>query len=392
MLRGVWPRPSIAAIAICLVALVAPACSSGGAGHQATAPPASTTTSVPGYRLDRTLRLDQIQVLGSHNSYHGRPYPQVLAALRNGGNAGIATTLDYAHAPLPRQFALGVRQIELDVWSDPSGGKFARPSFPIQVGVRLPDEPVMRTPGYKVIHQADVDTNSTCLTFVSCIRLVRTWSDAHPAHVPIDIHVEMKDDRVTEPMFAALEREIRSVFARDQIVTPDDVRGDAATLGQAVRTHGWPTLGAVRGKVYFTLDNESFRDAYLSGHPSLRGRLLFTPSSPGQDDAAFAKLNDPIADASRIKAALAAHMIVRTRADADTFAARANDTRMERAALTGGAQLVSTDYEQPDPTIGNGYIVRIPGGTPARCDPVTGPPGCKPTDVEDPARLSVRVR
>ena len=73
-------------------------------------------------------------------------------------------------------------------------------------------------------------------------------------------------------------------------------------------------------------------------------------------------------------------------------AARSNDTHMERAALSGGAQLVSTDYEQPDPTIGNGYVVRIPDGTPARCDPVTGPPGCKPTDVEDPSLLAVKVR
>jgi hypothetical protein len=224
---------------------------------------------------------------------------------------------------------------------------------------------------------------------VLCLKIVRTWSDAHPGHVPMEIQIEMKDGAVTEPMFVDLEREILSVFARKQLITPDDVRGDAATLGAAVRAHGWPTLGKVRGKVYFTLDNEGFRAGYLKGHPSLRGRLLFTPSSPGQDDAAFAKLNDPIGDAPKIKAALAAHMIVRTRADADTFAARANDTTMRQAALTGGAQLVSTDYEQPDPTIGNGYAVRMPGGTPARCDPVTAPPGCKASDVEDPSRLSV---
>ena len=49
-------------------------------------------------------------------------------------------------------------------------------------------------------------------------------------------------------------------------------------------------------------------------------------------------------------------------------------------------------HERPDPTIGNGYVVRIPEGTPARCDPVTGPSGCKPTDVEDPALLAVKVR
>jgi hypothetical protein len=373
-------------VLVCLVALVAAACSSGG-GHSTTTPP--TTTTLVTYPLDKTLRLDQVQVLGSHNSYHGRPYPQVLNALY-ASTPALARTLDYAHAPLPQQFDIGVRQIELDVWYDPLGGKYAHPSFPIQEGVKIPNNPVMLAPGYKIIHQADVDTNSTCLTFVLCLRLVRTWSDAHPGHVPMDVHIEMKDDKATEPMFVALEREILSVFNRSQIITPDDVRGNFATLGEAVRTRGWPTLGSVRGKVYFTLDNEgAFRAAYLVGHPSLRGRLIFTPSSPGQDDAAFAKLNDPVGDAAKIKVALAAHMIVRTRADADTVEARANNHHDEEVALAGGAQLVSTDYEQPDPKLGNGYVTKIPGGTPARCNPVTAPPGCKPTDVENPEFLKV---
>jgi hypothetical protein len=397
MLRAMRHRIPVLVLFLAL-AVIGAACSSSGGNHDASAAttttPASTTVTTPAnraaaeYPLDHTLRLDQVQVLGSHNSYHGRPYPQVLAALYKTSPV-LAATLDYAHAPLPQQFDIGVRQIELDVWSDPKGGKFAHPTFPIQVGVRIPNNPVMNQPGLKVIHQADLDTNSTCLTFVLCLDLVKTWSDAHLGHVPIDIHVEMKDDGPSTQLFVELEKEILSVFPRRDIITPDDVRGTAPTLGAAVRAHGWPTLDKVRGKVFFTLDNEgSFRDAYLVGHPSLRGRLAFTPSSPGQDDAAFAKLNDPVADAAKIKAALAAHMIVRTRADADTGEARQNNHSHERMALRDGAQVVSTDYEQPDPKLHNGYVTRIPGGTPARCNPVTAPPACKPTDVENPAFLA----
>jgi calcium-dependent phosphoinositide phospholipase C len=370
-------------VILCLVALAA-ACSSAA---KKSAPPEPATTTAPPYRLDDTLRLDQVQVLGSHNSYHGRPYPEVLKGLVK-AIPGLSPTLDYAHAPLPEQFDLGVRQIELDVYDDPEGGKYASPSYPRSVGVQIPDHPEMQRPGYKVIHQADVDTNSTCLTFVACLRLVKTWSDAHPRHVPMNVHIEMKDVSVTEPMFRRLEEEITSVFSRADYFTPDDVRGASATLGEAVQTHGWPVLGKVRGKVYFTLDNEGFREAYLEGHPSLQGRLIFTPSSPGEDDAAFAKLNDPLGDAAKIKTAVAAHMIVRTRADADTQEARLNDTKTRDAALSGGAQLVSTDYEQPDPTLKTGYTVRIPGGTPARCDPVNAPSDCQPSDVEDPAKLT----
>ena len=123
----------------------AAACSGGEQPRHDRGTVADDTTA-PAYPLDNTLRLDQVQVLGSHNSYHGRPYPQVLAALYK-STPGLARTLDYAHAPLPQQFALGVRQIELDVWSDPSGGKYARAVVPDPEGVHIPDNPVMHAPG-----------------------------------------------------------------------------------------------------------------------------------------------------------------------------------------------------------------------------------------------------
>ena len=86
---------------------------------------------------------------------------------------------------------------------------------------------------------------------------MKTWSDAHPGHVPIDIHIEMKDDKAPSAMFPELEHEILSVFPRDRDHhARRRARRRAPTLGAAVRAHGWPTLGKVRGKVYFTLDNE----------------------------------------------------------------------------------------------------------------------------------------
>ena len=262
------------------------------------------------------------------------------------------------------------------MWSDPQGGKYAHPSLPMSLHLPPPDQQIMDKPGFKVIHEANIDTNSTCLTFVICLRAVKKWSDANSGHVPIMIDVEMKDTTVAPATFDALDAEIRSVFPADDLITPDDVRGSDPSLGHAVRARGWPTLGTVRGRVMFMLDNENFAKVELAGHPSLRGRILFTSSSPGADDAAVAKLNDPVADAAKIKAALAANMLVRTRADADTVQARADDTTMRDAALAGGAQFVSTDYEVPNPKFGP-YVVKMPGGTPARCNPVTAPPSCQ---------------
>ncbi len=373
--------------ALVAIAIATMSACSSGSSHRAAKPTPTTAAPKPvAYPLDSTLRLNQVQVLGSHNSYHGQPFPQILEKLRQ-VDPRDAIGLDYSHRPLPAQFTLGIRQLELDVWSDPKGGKYAHPSLPESLHLPPPDPAVMDRPGFKVIHVADVDTNSTCLTFVLCLDQVKTWSDANPGHVPIMIDVEMKDTTVTPATFDALDAEIRSVLTPKELITPDDVRGTDPSLGDVIRTRGWPTLGAVRGRIMFMLDNESFAPVELQGHPSLRGRILFASSSPGDDDAAVSKLNNPISDAAKIKAALAANMLIRTRADADTVQARSNDTSMRDKAFSGGAQFVSTDYEVANLRFSS-YVVKVPAGTPARCNPVTAPPSCKSTDVENPKYLS----
>ena len=218
-----------------------------------------------------------MQLLASHNSYKAEPYAAVFDALRPDIPDTIAG-LEYFHRPLTEQFdELGVRAIELDVWADPEGGKYAAPAFPASVGVEIPDDPVMRAPGFKVMHQNEIDTHATCVTLVLCLTEVREWSEAHPAHVPMMIQLEVKDEAPDAAELDALDAEIRSVFDEEHMITPDDVRGDTATLGAAVAANGWPVLGEVRGKVLFTLDNGGLRDLYLAGHPSLaRTRAVHT--------------------------------------------------------------------------------------------------------------------
>jgi hypothetical protein len=97
---------------------------------------------------------------------------------------------------------------------------------------------------------------------------------------------------------------------------------------------------------------------------SLRRRLVFTNSVPGQPDAAFIKLNDPTgAGLALIRDAVRRGYVVRTRA-ADTREARAGDPRGHRQALAS-AQWVSTDYPVPGiaARFGSSYYVRLPDGS-----------------------------
>ena len=316
----------------------------------------------------------------------------MLAALREGRPPVTPRVSTTAIGRSPAQFDLGVRQIELDVYADPQGGKYRRAPVCRRRGTPCRARPrVMRKPGFKVLHQAYVDTHSTCLTFVVCLHPVQDVVRRAP-------RTRADDDRGRDEgrdgghgaTFDALEAEIRSVFSPADLITPDDVRGNDPSLGHAVRTRGWPTLGAVRGRVLFTLDNEGLATRSSPATRRCAAASCSRRRRPVEDDAAFAKLNDPIGDAAKIKAALAANMLVRTRADADTVQARTDDTTMRDAALSGGAQFVSTDYEVPDPRFGP-YVVKMPGGTPARCNPVTARPTCRPTDIEDPHSSAIAL-
>ncbi len=244
----------------------------------------------------------------------------------------------------------------------------------------------------KVLHVPDVNFRTTVPTLVAALKQVRAWSQANRRHVPILILLELKSERFpglpTRPIpftvreLDQVDGEILSVFPRDEILTPDRVRGRFETLREAIKTVGWPTLESVRGLVFFALDNEgSVRDLYLEGHPALRGRIMFTTVAPTHPAAAWFKMNDPVGSFDRIKQLVREGFLVRTRADADTVAARSGNVTQRDKALASGAQFVSTDYPEPDRKLSL-YQVGFPGGFVARPNPVNGDPAWGVVDLE----------
>jgi hypothetical protein len=354
-----------------------------------------TVTRVECQELDRdgTLKLNQIQLIGTHNSYHAGipPSERRLWKIRA---LSAWEGLDYKHEPLTQQLDSGVRQIELDIFADSQGGRYAHPTgLEMVAAAHLPPDPpfdpegLMMQPGFKVMHVQDLDYRSVCQPFTACLEEVRAWSQAHPVHIPIFILVETKQESNHGPMhlteaelftsksFDELDAEIRSVFSPEEMITPDDVRGPYKTLNEAVLAGNWPTLKSARGKVIFLMDQRPVGPVYLEGHPSLRGRVLFTNAVPGEPDAAFTEMND--GPARKIAKLVQKGYLVRTRTDDSTREARKNETKRRDAMLASGAQILSTDYPASEPARWKGnYFVALPGNVAARCDPVNAPEGC----------------
>ena len=336
------------------------------------------------------LRLNEIQNIGSHNSYRlstdlkierfALSLKGVLPAEYN------PEGWDYCHAPLREQLEMHrVRSMELDIYHDPLGGRFAKAAGRLLTGrrMRVPGEGWV-APGMKLLHIADFDYHSSQSTLVAALEEIREWSQAHPSHFPLCIMIEPKSFGVSSlapfwpftPLLPfdgaaldALDKEVLSVFpkANGGIFCPDMLRGGHPDLQSALKAEGWPLLDDLRGKVYFVamLSGEEQR-AYSAGHLALADRAMFYFGEPEDPNVVFVKRDEPQGQVEAIKALVGQGFIVRTRADADTREARSGDGQRLLAALASGAQMVSTDYYLADRRAGkpgwSDYRAVLPDG------------------------------
>jgi len=305
----------------------------------------SAATAADPASLD-ALRINQLQYIGTHNSYHIRV---------PGKSKREVPEWNYNYAPLDVQLDRGVRSFELDLhYKD---GEF------------------------EVFHVPLLDEGTTCRKLSNALATVRKWSDTHPRHMPISFLFELKkegpglDRRIRQADAEGLDRLDQVLcegFPPERRITPDNVRGEADTLREAVTSKGWPTVGDSRGKVMFILhDDGAKRDLYTREHPSLRGRAMFVRSDDKRDDAAVLILDNPRSESINRMAKLG--YFIRTRADADLRGNLAERQARRDAAFAGGANILSTDFPSGEAQADTGYVVEFADAAQARVNPVSGP-------------------
>ncbi len=296
------------------------------------------------------LRINHLQVKGTHNSYHLAP------------NGPTLRQYDYSHEPLEVQAEdFSVRQFELDIWWSP--------------GQNL-----------QVYHN-QYDRGTTCQTLEQCLTDLLVWSQSNPSHVPLMIWIEPKEwtwattDLTTvieaQNMLEDIEQGLIDVWPRELVITPDDVRGSHADVSTAVTTDGWPLLEESRGKVMFILlAGGDLRADYHSQHPNLEGAVMFTKAVENTPEAAIFSNTNPEGDGERIQRLVEEGYIVRSRADdaVDGEADNNETTRLE-AAIAVGAHTITTDY--PAKVDGIDYWVDLGVG----CNPISAPPDCTPEHI-----------
>lgn len=301
----------------------------------------------PDYPLDDQLRVDEITMKCTHNSYHIEPEFPADPSHR------------YTHLPLDQQLALqGVRAFELDIHA---GEEF--PVYHIPLGI---------------------DDVSNCPTLAACLSGVRSWSVVNPGHHLVVVWVEIKDelDRDTITDYDALDAAVRGSLG-DRLYTPDDFLRGFPNQRAALEALGWPTLGETRDRVLVViLDNdEPHQGGYTREFTSLDGRAMFVRASEDQYDlpwAVIAKINNP-ADSEAIAAAHEAGMLIAS--NTGSAGQSVEDAQARRqAGITNGVHMLCDDFVGPEG--GQPIWLTLPGGQPSMCSTVRGSEACTPADVE----------
>lgn len=336
---------------------------------------------VRGQEIPDNLPINKIQVIGSHNSYKRAIDPALFKVFQDRDSTRIKG-LAYSHIPILDQLKMGLGNLEIDVYRDEKGGRYAHPKGLDMALNQAPYDPdgEMLKPGYKVFHVPDLDFRTDSYTFEGLLKKLRAWSKEHPGHYPVFITLEAKGggparlnaaatEELTVQAFDELDQCIEKNLGKEYLITPDDVRGKYATLEEAVLHGNWPAVKAARGKYLFVLDDKDRKRAtYMEGHPSLKGRILFINADPGTPEAAVLIRNN--SKLPEMKSLVQKGYIIRTRADSDTKEARVNDKSVFEAACNSGAQIITTDYYLKSTYFNSDYRVYFEGEKYIRLNPV----------------------
>ncbi|QNK63243.1 phosphatidylinositol-specific phospholipase C1-like protein [Pedobacter sp. PAMC26386] len=327
------------------------------------------------------VHINKIQVIGSHNSYKKAIDPHLFSRFKLKDSIS-ASKIDYEHIGVAEQLDMGLRNLEIDVYADVKGGKYAHPRGLDWAKDQAPYDvdKEMNAPGFKVFHIQDLDFRSDFLTLKKGLEKLKKWSDAHPDHNPVFITLEAKDNKMkgegysdpeqfTAKTFDQLDHEILQTLGANKVITPDRVRGKYKTLEAAVLKDNWPALKAARGKFLFILDQKGEKmELYIKGHPALKGRVLFVNAGAGRPEAGMMIIND--AKDPMIPRLVKKGYIIRTRADSDTQEARHNDRSNFDSACASGAQIITTDYYLKSTHFKSDYVISFEGGKYFRLNPL----------------------
>jgi len=282
------------------------------------------------------LKLNEVQILATHNSFKAMPNPYLNSVLKLFNEGGVKKG-EYGLPKLYEQLDSGIRGVELDV--------------------------AMYGNQIVTVHNANNDWRTNTTDFRLALKEIKLWSDNNPGHYPLNVMVQVRNqfsflsakfNKFSSSSIRGLDAMMVEVFGND-LLPPATVKGDAATLHEAVTTTGWPEVSSCLGKVYVMMlfDEDVNRDDYVAIDPTFSTQNAFVMALAGYEEphdyTAIILADSPYDDGYREY--IEAGYILRTRVDLQYDHPEA---RLQ-ATLQLGSQILATDYPVNN-SYGDGYV------------------------------------
>ena len=278
------------------------------------------------------VRINEIAVIGTHNSYQMLPTPQrrlhekILKVLYNGKKG---TKYKFEMDSYTEQLEHGIRNLEIDIEAVDKNGEIS----------------------FVVSHEPIKDNTSSAYDFAEGLREIAMWSDHNPNHLPVYLLIEPKGNvpsvchmqNFSIEYAKELDKITREVLG-EKLLTPVQIMGNYKTLGEMRMADDWPTLEEAAGKIIVLLHPCDVTEEYINLDTTLSSQAMFPmlrTQDVDRDCASFILDNEPQeAKENNKKTVDEKNLMVRTRADSYQ---KFSDERYAFANECG-SHIITTDY------------------------------------------------
>jgi hypothetical protein len=271
---------------------------------------------------DDTIRLDDIQMIASHNSYKkkGPAIGRFFVGL--GDSFEEARALKYGYQSITDQLNLGIRSFEFDLR--------------------------YRNGVFELTHVPLVDNSSQAVNFELLLEEIRLYSE-HQTHLPIIILIEVKDDwMMLDPYLEAFDDTVLEnldTLIKDELTSylfkPSDMVSPSEVLRDVIIDDGWPLINDLLNKTIFIMHPGNYTESYYQLDQNLQTQSMFIGSNYQESLPSYASffVQNGV-DLEIISSLVDQHFMVRTRIDENL---EFSQTRFDDAVLSG-AQILTTDF------------------------------------------------
>ena len=284
------------------------------------------------------LKLNEIQVLATHNSFKAMPNMYISKFLELFWGQKTRNT-QYGMPYLTDQLDSGIRGLELDI--------------------------TMYGNDIILMHDPLTDWRTNGPDFAMTLEEINIWSDQNSGHVPVHIMIQIRSTwSVFTHKFGSFEREnliqmeeLLDEILGEKIIRPGEIIGNNNTLTDAIMNDGWPMLNDSLGRFYFTIlfDDKHTKKEYIDIDPDFKTQncFVFTRLDDGiKDYSAFILADCPFQEG--LKEYVDANHILRTRVDVQF----SHPPERLKAAIELGSVILATDYPEGH-TYDDDYICRL---------------------------------